>query len=300
MFEKKEEDFKDLKTENRKKKKEPPKPWGSKERIIVLSVLLTTVLTAGVLFASSRSWKLPGLPRLEIPKFSGWNFLGEEKIIIGNKMSRSVDEEMIKKIREEFEEKTKNLSGIYAFYVYDLTRDFEYGVNQNEIMAAASLIKLPLMLYAQGRVADAKIEAMGKRSDNAVFKELVREFGQDKIQKYIDNLGMKKTSLGRNETTAKEMGDLLAKIYQDKNEKILGFLTDTIFENWLRAGIPQEVRVAHKYGRETHIVNDGGIIFAKRPFILVIMTQGIVDKEGEENIPALVNLIYSKHTQDLQ
>ena len=281
MFKKKEE-FKDLK---------PPKAWGSKERIIVLSVLLITVLTAGVLFASSRSWKLPGLPRLELPKFSGWNFWGEEKIIIGNKMSRSV---------EEFEEKTKNLSGVYAFYVYDLTRDFEYGVNQDEIMAAASLIKLPLMLYAQGRVADAKIEAMGKRSDNAVFKELVREFGQDKIQKYIDNLGMKKTSLEKNETTAKEIGDLLAKIYQDKNEKILGFLTDTIFENWLRAGIPQEVRVAHKYGRETHIINDGGIIFAKRPFILVMMTQGIVDKEGEENIPALVNLIYSKHTQDLQ
>lgn len=44
-------DLKDLKPENKKKRKEPPKPWGKRERFIVLAVLLaTTIISAILLF----------------------------------------------------------------------------------------------------------------------------------------------------------------------------------------------------------------------------------------------------------
>lgn len=281
--------FRDLKPENRRARKEPQKPWGKKERIIVFSILLSTVIVSLFLDLSSRNFKLPGLPRLKFAKPSFDIFKGET-IVIGNRQEDQIV--MKEKIIKEFEDKTKELSGVYALYVVDLDNSCSFGVGEDEVMQAASLIKLPLMLFADGKVDDAKIEAMGKRSDNTVFKELVNKFGQDNLQKYIDSLGMTNTSLGKNETTPKEIGDLFKKIYIDKNEKILDYLTDTIFESWLRAGIPQEVRVAHKYGREVHIVNDAGIIFAKDPFILVVMTEGIVEKEADAIFPELARLVY--------
>jgi len=46
--------LKDLNPENKKKRKEPPKPWGRKERIIVLVALLaTTIISAILLFENS-------------------------------------------------------------------------------------------------------------------------------------------------------------------------------------------------------------------------------------------------------
>lgn len=286
--EKDEEELEELQ-EKKRKRKEPPKPWGRKERIMVLSILLLTIIVSLFLDLSSRNFKLPGLPGLKFTKPS-FNIFKGETIVIGNRQ----EDQIIKKekIIKEFNDKTSNLSGVYALYVFNLDDSYSFGVGENEVMQAASLIKLPLMLFADGKVDDAKIEAMGKRSENTVFKELVNKFGQDNLQKYIDILGMTNTSLEKNETTPKEIGNLLANIYRDKNEKILGFLTGTIFESWLRAGIPQEVRVAHKYGREVHIVNDAGIVFAKDPFILVIMTDGVVEKEADEVFPELTKIVY--------
>src|SRR3990167_9431090 len=77
----------DLKPENKKRRVEPPKPCGKKERLTVLIFLLGTMLVSGILAASSRNWKLPGLPRIRPPDISGWNFdfLGGETITIGGK-----------------------------------------------------------------------------------------------------------------------------------------------------------------------------------------------------------------------
>ncbi len=41
--------LKDLSPENRKKRKEPPKPWGKKERITVLVIFLVMALAASIM-----------------------------------------------------------------------------------------------------------------------------------------------------------------------------------------------------------------------------------------------------------
>ncbi|MEK7061389.1 MAG: serine hydrolase [Patescibacteria group bacterium] len=293
MFGKKEE-IKDLKPEYRKRRKEPVLPWGKKERLIILASLLITVLVS-VFFSFSSG-------NFAVPKFSDFNldniFKGET-VIIGNKaaVEKAVRNKKAEKIIAEFKSKTDNLKGIYAFEVIDLSDGFRFGVNQDKVMQAASLIKLPLMLYAQGKVDDAKLEAMGKRSDNNVFNELVAKFGKTTVQNYIGSLGMKNTSLGENLTTPSEIGDIFFKLYRDKNEKILNFLTDTIFEKWLRVGIPEKIRMAHKYGREQGVVNDAGIIYSKEPFILIIMTQGVDEIEADRLIPELAKMIYSEYAE---
>jgi len=286
MFGKK---IKDLKPENKKKRKEQNLPWGKKERLLILSSLLITVLVSVFFSFSSGNFEIP-----KFPNFSLDNIFKGETIIIGSKkeVEKAVRQKKVEKIINEFKDKTKELKGIYAFQVIDLSDGFKFGVNGESVMQAASLIKLPLMLYSQGKVDDSKLEAMGKRSDNNVFKELVAKFGKTTVQDYIDNLGMENTSIEDNTTTPSEVGNIFLKLYKDKNEKILGYLTDTIFEKWIRAGIPEEIKISHKYGREAGVVNDAGIIYSKNPFILVIMTQGVDEFEADRLIPELARMIY--------
>src|SRR6185369_18027382 len=74
--------FKDLSPQNRKKRKEPVKPWGKAERLTVLTVLLVTVVASGVLGLTAREWKLPGFPQLSLSSLS-FNPFKEETIVIG-------------------------------------------------------------------------------------------------------------------------------------------------------------------------------------------------------------------------
>lgn len=79
--------FKDLNSENRKKRKEPPKPWGKKERLTVLIVMTITILVSGILFlVSNTNSQLPVINlQISKPDFSSLNFFKEETIEIKKK-----------------------------------------------------------------------------------------------------------------------------------------------------------------------------------------------------------------------
>jgi hypothetical protein len=302
--------FKDLKPENKKKRKEPIKPWGKKERLLILIVFLVTIFTAAILSLSARNFKLPGLPRISLPSFN-W---GEETIVIeGNKEGR----EKANKTLSFFEETTKKLSGLYALYVIRLADGTDYGVNENETMQAASLIKLPLMTFVFGKAEAGEIDldevpaggkstyrellaAMGKRSDNSAQVLLVKTFGEAAVEEYIDEIGMENTSLADNETTPYDIGIFFEKLWQEElvskesRDEILDNMTNTIYEDWIARDI--SVKVAHKYGREVHVVSDAGIIFSEKPFILVLMTDGAIEGEADEVLPTLAKRIYEIET----
>lgn len=278
--------LKDLSPQNKRKRKEPVKPWGKKERLIILVTLLITAMISAGLMISSYGFKYPKVNlNLNLN-----NLFKGETIVITKKPD--LFEEKSNRVSEKFRQMTANSAGTYALYFLDLETGKSFGVNENKVMQAASLIKLPLMLYALDKVDYSLITAMGKRSDNTVFNKLITQFGEETIQNYIDQLGMEKTSLEENETTAKETGDLLKKIYDDDQEEIISSITDTIFENWIVAGIPDEITVAHKYGREAGVVNDAAIVFSPKPFILVIMTRNVTEREADEMIPELAKMIY--------
>ena len=120
---------------------------GKIERLVVLIVLLLTVLTSGVLALSARNFKLPKLPKFEIPDISNLNPFKEQVIVIGNTGS-NISQEKIENTKRLFKEATNDYSGIYAFYIFDLNGDYYYGVGHRETMQATSLIKLPVMYLA--------------------------------------------------------------------------------------------------------------------------------------------------------
>ncbi len=296
--------FKDLNPENKRARKEPPKPWGKMERLVVLFVLLATVLTSGILALTARNFKLPKLPAFKLPSLSEINPFKEQVIVVGNKGSK-ISQEKIENTKKLFKEATNGYSGIYAFYVYDLKGDYYYGVGHREVMQAASLIKLPVMYLAMKNGEDkAPIEAMGKRSDNGAFTKMVGILGKENVNKTISDLGMSNTSLSKNLTTPEEIGLFFKKLYkkellnEEKTEELESFMIDTNFENWLRLGIPEDIKLIHKYGREARVVNDAGIVMSDRPFVMVVMADGVIEKEADELIPKLAKLLYDNHTRE--
>lgn len=313
-----------------KKRKKVEKPWGKKERLFVFAILVVTVGTSSVLALSSREWKLPGLPKLSMPKL---NFFGEEKYVIEGNLK---EKERKEKIVDKFMEFSKDSAGILGLYVYKLETDFSFGVNEREAFEPASLNKLPVMiaLYKESEEQGFNLDEeyvlqnedkisgsgslesesegtkvtyrdllryMGKESDNTAFNILKNTLGEEKINNVIAEIGMYDTDIFSEEqsTTPKNIGLLFEKLWNDElllkedKEELFSFLTDTVYEEWISAGIPDEIEVAHKYGREQGVVNDAGIVFTDEAYVIVLMGKGIVERKADEFYPEMSRFIYN-------
>lgn len=314
----------------RRRKDEPPKPWGKKERLLVLSVLVVTLAVASVLALKAREWKLPGLPRIAPPKG-----IFEQTYVFEGKPSARDTGILIR----EFSQLTQSASGVYGLYVVNLNTGETYGVNEDEVFTAASLIKLPVMAAMFGEHEDGNIDlediytlrdedrvggsgsivsrptgseysyrelvaAMGHQSDNTAYTACLNLLGRDLVKNYITEFGMLHTSLEENQTTPRDVGVFFKNLWTRKmldrssRDELLKYLTGTIYESWLPAGIPG-VRVAHKFGRDARVVNDAGIVFAEEPYVLVIMSKGVVESQADKLIPDLAALVHRFETQSI-
>jgi len=140
---------------------------------------------------------------------------------------------------------------------------------------------------------------MGEQSDNTAFNIVANKIlGGEKIQNTINLLGMRQTSFNDNITTPEDMGLLFRKLLQEKvvtdksRDEILSFITNTIWESRIPAGIPKGIKVSHKIGSDIGVVSDAGIVFAKKPFILVIMSQNANEIEAGKALPEIAKKIY--------
>lgn len=335
-----------------KRRKGPQEPWGKKERLLVLFILVVTVGSSAVLALSSRSWKLPGLPRLKIPTFN-LPFGGEETIVIKGDRELISQRESSEEAIQKFKEETEKLSGVYGLYVVDLgtgfssdgkVSSFAYGVNEGEVFEPASLNKLPVMaaMYLEEELGNLDLETkyilknsdkvagagslyarpegyeltyrnlirlMGKQSDNTAFNVVRNLLGEETIEQVMIRVGMKDTSIEENKTTPRDIGVFFEELWYgniiniEHRDELLEFLTDTAYESWITEGVPDEIRVSHKYGREVRVVNDAGIIYAEkpsgpdspmgqRPFVLVIMSKGATEREADLIFPDLARIVF--------
>ena len=334
-------EVKDLKTAHKRSRGEPSRPWGKKERLIVFSVLFATVLTSAVGGLSARNWKLPGIPKLKLPRLTLPDLGGvfTQTIIVEKNGELALSNSKSSEIVSGVSELTTNLSGVYAFYLIDLSSGYTFGLNQKEQMQAASLIKLPAMALFYKQSESGKISMntsyslrqedkvggsgslytkkvgekltyedlvcyMGKQSDNTAFNIARNIVGDSQIQDFIYETGLSDTSLIENTTTPVDVGVFFQKLWEGKlisnssRDKVLDCLTKTIYEDYLPKNIDDSVNVPHKYGREIHVINDAGLILTEKPFVLVIMTDGIVDEEAESALPKIISLIYTKWVSD--
>lgn len=309
-----------------RKKKEEVKPWGKKERGLVVGALLATLILIALAWTQSKTTFTLSLPKLKLP---------EEKFVFEKEeVQTPVDVARVQETKTKFSSAVAAKSGTYGFYLFNLSTKQEYGVRENEIFPAASLIKLPVLLtlYQEAEAGSLSLETkytlkesdkvggsgslyykpagtvvtyremarlMGKQSDNTAFNIFQRILGDEKIQATIDEVGMQDTSLADNKTTPHDLGIFLRKLWganivSDKNrDEILEFLTETIYEEgWMPEGVPSGIRVAHKIGVEIRTISDAGIIFGQRPFVLVLMSKNVVETEARKLIPELTRIFW--------
>lgn len=245
--------FKDLKPVNKKKRKEPPKPWGKKERLTVLIVLLVTILIPAILSLPARDFKLSGLPRLSIDlgSFSLRNLFGEKTIELGQPGHFESNDENAKEAINLFNKEVKPVSGLYGFYVVRLRNGSSYGVSDTEKFQGASLLKLPLLVLLYKEADEGKInldaryilknsdkvkgagtldlaaagtvytyrqlaEIMANESDRTAYKIIKNILGDTAFSSFLTEEGTSDTSVATGETTPRDMGILLQNLFQGK------------------------------------------------------------------------------------
>lgn len=103
-----------------------------------------------------------------------------------------------------------------------------------------------------------------------------------------------------NQTTARALMTLLTAIANGTAgskascEEMQVILKRQKFNDGIPAGVPTDIAVGHKTGTITAIHHDAAIVYAKEPYVLVVMTRGMADeKKSDLLIAEISRLIYS-------
>lgn len=304
-----------------------PKPWGKKERYTVLGLFGGMAFISLCLALSARNGKLPGLPRVAAPD----NMFRETIVLEPTPRDNQWDQTEMKTSWEALTGHLSGVYGFQVFdlvtgdsygindrepytaaslmklpVLLAMYRESERGlfnldgnytlIDADKVGGSGSIINQKAgTVFTYRQLA----EAMGHQSDNTALRAVSKKLGDSLINKMIEDIGMRDTNYAENITTPADITLLFKKMWQGglisskSRDEILGYLTKTIYEDYLAKGIPDTIRVAHKYGREVHVVNDAGIVFTAHPTVITIMTKGVIEKEADAVFPSLAELLFT-------
>ncbi len=145
-------------------------------------------------------------------------------------------------------------------------------------------------------------------SDNVATDMLFDYLKLDTLEPAMRTLGIRQMTVRRtifafeeidrgrdNLISANDLASLYGKIARKelpRSEWMLQILHKTHRHDLLQAQLPKEIKVAHKSGELTGFLHDGGILYTKEPYILVILTQA-EKADSESFIQGLSADIYS-------
>jgi beta-lactamase class A len=157
----------------------------------------------------------------------------------------------------------------------------------------------------QTRTLGELCELMITVSSNFATNLLIEKLGVENIRGTVHELGADGMNVLRgvedgkafekglnNTTTARGLGVLLQAIAEGKavdgasSRQMIAILQRQKFNEGIPAGLPAGIAVAHKTGEITKIHHDAAIVFAKRPFILVILVRGLADTKASAALMA--------------
>jgi len=159
-------------------------------------------------------------------------------------------------------------------------------------------------------------ELMITVSSNLATNLLMQKLGVDNIRAGVHALGADGMQVLRgvedgkafergmnNTTTARALLILMQAIAEgravdaDSSRAMVAVLGRQTFNDRIPAGLPAGTRVAHKTGEITKIQHDAAIVYAPRPFVLVVLTRGIEDPKQSAALTAEITRLLYKATQ---
>jgi beta-lactamase class A len=153
----------------------------------------------------------------------------------------------------------------------------------------------------------ALCEKMITVSSNLATNLLIEKLGVENIKKRVHRLhadGMKVLrgvedgkafQKGLNNTTTAQALLILLEAIAKKRaghprdcDEMIAILKRQQFNGAIPAGLPAGIPVAHKTGEITKINHDAAIVYAPRPFVLVVMVRGMEDKKKSDALIAAI------------
>jgi beta-lactamase class A len=159
-------------------------------------------------------------------------------------------------------------------------------------------------------------EAMITVSSNFATNLLIDRLGVENIRRTVTRLGAEGMQVLRgvedqkafdkglnNSTTARGLMVLFEKIAAgtavnpEADREMIEILKRQKFNDAIPSGLPKEIAVAHKTGNITRIHHDAGIVYAKRPYVVVLLVRGIQSQKESGALMARLSRIVYKSTQ---
>lgn len=150
----------------------------------------------------------------------------------------------------------------------------------------------------QTRTLSQLCELMITLSSNLATNLLIEKLGIDTIRATVHALGADGMNVLRgvedgkafekglnNTTTARGLAILLTAIAEGRavdpecSHQMVEILSRQYFNEGIPSGLPPGTKVAHKTGEITKIHHDAAIVYAPRPFILVILVRGLAEEK---------------------
>src|SRR5215467_5811081 len=168
-----------------------------------------------------------------------------------------------------------------SLYRLSAEDDSDRGLYQAEGQARSLSDLCELMITVSSNLAtNLLIEKLGVENIRAA----VHALGADGVQVLRGVEDGKAFEQGKNNTTtARGLGTLLAAIAREESvdaaasRQMIEILKRQRFNEGIPAGLPVGIAVAHKTGEITKIHHDAAIVFAERPYVLVILVRGLAD-----------------------
>lgn len=159
------------------------------------------------------------------------------------------------------------------------------------------------------------VEASITVSSNLATNILIERLGARNIQATADTMGasgmqvlrgvedQKAFDAGKNNSTdALGLLALFEAIGKGKavsakaSAEMIEILKRQKFNDGIPAGLPAGTVMAHKTGTITRIHHDAGIVYASRPYVLVILTRGIPDQKVSAKLMADITSVIARAT----
>jgi beta-lactamase class A len=78
-------------------------------------------------------------------------------------------------------------------------------------------------------------------------------------------------------------------VSREASAEMIAILKRQKHNEGIPAGLPPGIEVAHKTGEITRIHHDAGVVYAKRPYVLVVLVRGIDDQAASGRLIADVS-----------
>jgi beta-lactamase class A len=158
-----------------------------------------------------------------------------------------------------------------------------------------------LMITVSSNLAtNLLIEKLGVQNIRATTQSLHAN-GMNVLRGVEDNKAFEKGL--NNTTTARALEILMTAIANGKavnagsSQQMIQILEGQKFNEGIPTGVPAGTRVAHKTGEITKIHHDAAIVYAQRPFVLVILVRGLVEVKDSSALMADITRLLYQSTQ---